>query len=469
MNLWHMKHRSNPEQGQISLGLLTLWLTILTIVPFGTSKAQSGSKHFSLKEAVDYATANQNSIKIAKLDEYLAEKRVKEYSAVALPQANGYFRFTDNLVIPTMVVPANQFDPTAPEDVFFKLQFGVQYQAQGGAQLSQLIFSGSYIYGLRAAKEYLAMGSRNVERTKVETAETVSKAYYAALIASKQFQILQSNVDRVQKLLTTMEAMHAEGFIEKLDLDRIGITYRNLLTEQTKVARLVALSADVLKFQMGLDINTPVILTDTIASPTAPPPVQNPDEGSGFHRNRTEYELLRMTESIHLLNSKRIKAGSLPAVSAFGDLGYTWAAPNLGRLDEEGFWFPFAVVGLQVGVPLFNGFAGKARLQQSNLEAEKIRLTMNTFEDAVRLEVSNARVTIANAYNTILSNQATLNLARDVSRITRIKYEEGIGSNLEVIEAENTLREAESNYLSSLYEYKLAEIALKKAKGQLLN
>lgn len=443
-------------------------LALLLTFHLGNSQERRELKPYSLKQAVDFALKHQNAVKIAKLDEYLAQKKVKEFTAVGLPQAKGYLTLTDNVVIPTTVVPASQFDPLAPDDLFIELQFGVQYQIQGGAQITQLLFDGSYIYGVKAAKEYVNLAKMNSDRTRVEIAENVSKAYYSALIASKQFEILQSNLIRVKKMQESMSAMHKEGFIEKLDLDRIKITYQNLLTEQNKVARMVALSHDVLKFQMGLDINVGIVLTDTISAPDAVAPPVNLDEGNGYHSSRIEYQLLHMQESLHLLNSKRIKAGSYPSVAAFGDLGYSWAAPELNYLNDGGFWFPFAVAGLQLNVPIFTGFGGKARLQQSNLEAEKVRLNMNTFEQAVKLEVNNARVSLMNAHNTIKANESTLDLAKEVARVTKIKYKEGVGSNMEVIDAENTLRESETNYLTSLYEYKLAEIDLKKAKGQLL-
>ncbi|MEO1450407.1 MAG: TolC family protein, partial [Bacteroidota bacterium] len=104
-------------------------------------------------------------------------------------------------------------------------------------------------------------------------------------------------------------------------------------------------------------------------------------------------------------------------------------------------------------------------MQQSKLEMKKIDNQMEMLRNSVALEVKNAQANLLNAYTNLESYEQNAELARKVFKVSEIKYKEGVGSSLEVNEAETQLKLAESAYLSGLFEYLMAQVELDKVKG----
>ena len=90
------------------------------------------------------------------------------------------------------------------------------------------------------------------------------------------------------------------------------------------------------------------------------------------------------------------------------------------------------------------------------------------LKSSIDLEIEQARIGYDNAIRTLKAQQQNIELAGKVARVTKIKYEQGVGSNLEVVEAEDDLRQAQTNYYNALFEAMIAKVDLDKAYGKLL-
>src|SRR5687768_3194436 len=209
----------------------TLLLGVLTAV---VSPAQNNSQSysFSLQQAIDFAMQNQVDVKNAMLDEQIAQDKVKEVFGLGLPQINGSIDVKDFLEIPTSVIPANAFNPMAPPDQLVAVQFGIQYSATAGINVSQLVFSSDYLVGVQATKVYLELSQKATVRTKIETASAVSKAYYMVLVNEERMKLVDANLERLKKLSDDTKVLNQNGFVEKIDLDRITVAYNNLVVEK---------------------------------------------------------------------------------------------------------------------------------------------------------------------------------------------------------------------------------------------
>ena len=448
--------------------------------------AQPASGTWSVEECIEYALENNKNIQNAKFDEYIAKAKVKEVVASGLPQINGSADAQYFLELPTSILPREfntqqeivyindqpypltKLDPQTLQPVFgdpIEVQFGFPWQSTLGVSVNQLVADGTYFLGLEAAKVYVTLAEKGSKRTREETAYAVSKAYYQALIAEEQKNLLNANLERLKKLLFETNALYEEGFAEKLDVDRLKISYTNLELEKKKVERFAALSKDMLKFQMGLPITEELILSEEVNSIRESPEmsISNDPLDPGL---RIEYSILQTQLELETYNMKRYKVGYLPSLYAFGS--YQWNAQRneFNLFDTRESWFPIGVVGLQLNVPIFDGFRKRQQIQQSKLEIRKIENQFSILENSIQLEVRNARARLFNAYNSLETYRKNADLAQQVFDLTQVKYKEGVGSSLELNDAESQLKQAESSYLSGIFEYVMAKIDLQKAGGE---
>lgn len=452
-------------------------------------EASSGSMYMSLDDCIDYAVSNNKNVQNARFDEYIAKRKTQELIGAGLPQVNGSVRFTDNVEVPPVAIPSGAFDftsgllpllnplyqatgttfpeiPTPGEDDFSVTSLGLQYQVDFSAQLTQLIFDGTFFVGIQAAKKLQEVSRINTERSKVETASQVATAYYTVLLNEERMGVLDANIGRLEELYDNTKSLYEAGFAERIDADRSKIALNNLRTEKVKAERMVGLARNLLKFQMGMEINQEVILIDTIMDPSFPETEEMMTPSTIFE-NRIEYKLLRSQEDLQNLNLKRYKVSYLPSLYGSATFIRSGFSPNFPIGNDNVKWGTGMVLGLQLNVPIFGGFQELRRIQQTEYEIAKIRNNQDLLAQSIQLEISNATVSMENSFATLESQKENLELSKEVYRVSRIKYQEGVGSNLEVLDAELTLRESETNYLSALYEYLLAKVELDRTRGEL--
>ena len=463
------------------------WVSLLLLLCLGLPAAQSQElMDFTLDESIRYALSNNKEIQNARFDEYIAQARVKEILANGYPQIRGSADMQYFVELPTSILPAafntqqevvqigdspylvTPIDPATGAPKFgdpVEVQFGFPWQSTVGVQAQQLIADGVFFIGLKGAKTYVEIAQIASNRTQEETALAVSKAYYQALIAKEQLSLLEANLNRVNRLFAETKALNEEGFAEKIDVDRLQINVTNLQLEQERVKRMVELSKNLLKFQMGLPITTDIRLTEEVEDfTTAPTPSFN---FATFNlENRVEYRLLQSQRKLEDYNAKRFRASLFPSLYAFGSYQYNAQRNEFNFFDSNQSWFPISVVGLQLNVPIFDGLKGQAQYQQSQLALKKLDNQQELLQNSIYLELSNAQTTLQNAYTSLSRYQENIDLAKKVFAVSQIKYREGVGSSLEVNEAESQLKEAESFYLNGLFEYLMAQLDWQKAQGQ---
>lgn len=424
----------------------------------------SGTQSFSLPQAIDYAIQNQATVQNSALDAGIARQRVKELVGVGLPQIKGSIDAKKFIDIPTQAFRAQAFNPQAPADAIATAQFGLDYSATAGLEASQLIFDGSYVVGLQASRTYEELSKKNYEQSKIETASIVSKAYYNVLVNDERMNLIYANVTRIKKLRDDTKAMYDNGFVEKIDFDRIELTYNNILTEKDKTEKLLVLAKDLLKFQMGMDMKTNLILSDSLSGIAF-------DEAFTTNENvdvsrRIEYSIMQSNMRLQELDLKKNRFAYLPSLVA-----YAAVSGNAYRLEfdflESKKWYPTTIVGATISMPIFDGLQRRSRINQSKLNLKKVENGMRSLEQGLTLETKNAQVQLQNSISSLQTQRKNRELAGEVARVSKAKYDQGVGSNLEVVNAETSLKEAETNYYSALYDALVAKIDYAKATGTL--
>ena len=435
----------------VGLFLLTSWAV----------QAQS----YSLKQAVDYAITHQVQVKNSQIDLQNAGAKINEIKAMGLPQVNGSLALTNNIVLQRAFIPAKIFNPAAADGELIAAKFGVDNSGFASVGLSQLVFDGSYLLGLKASTVYKDLAVKSVTQSKQQVAENVTKAYYGILVNEKRQGLLALNVARLDTLLKETRELNKQGFVEKIDVQRLDVQANNLRTELENVNRLQELSYALLKFQMGFPMEEPIRLSESLEKVELA--TFNTNAAGDFnYANRIEYSILQTQENLAELDLKSIKAGYLPRLVLNANYGYNAGANAFSDLVTKQ-WFDNAAITVALQIPIFDGFSKKYKAVQSANNLQKVRQSYSLLKSSIDLQRSQASITMKNALESMKEQKANLDLANEISRVTRVKYQQGVGSNLEVLNAESSIKESQANYFTALYNALVAKVELEKANGTL--
>ena len=427
--------------------------------------AQTNAKTFTLKDAVEYALQHNNNYLAAQMDEKISKARNWEYTGIGLPQVSASFDLKDYLELPVSLLPAQFFG--GPPGMYVPVRFGTQYNATAGVSVSQIIFSSDYLSALQASKALVELSKKNTQRTKIETQVQVTKAYYNALIAKERFTIIQANIQKLEKLLNDTKALYENGFVEKIDLDRIQIAYNNLITEKEKYLRLIGLSQTLLKYQMNYSLTDSIVLTDSITM--FKDKVTELKDVQFSAEKRIEYQIFQQQKRLNEIDLNRYRMQFLPSIVAYGSYSKNAQRTTFDVFDfsKDKPWFTIGLIGVTFNWNLFTSGQRYFRVQQAKYNVLKSQYNLEQIKQSVQLEYSSALVAYQNALASLKTQENNLKLAQSVFDTAIKKYESGVGSNLEVVNAEASLKEAQTNYLAALYDALSAKVDLDKALGNL--
>lgn len=466
-------------------------LSFLLLFISGALIAQENEpKSFTLDQCIEYALENSYDISNARLEEQIAVAKVKETIGIGLPQISGSAGITHNQKLARFFTT---YDPNGgfidlsgvpgiqPGNVVAAQNF-FQLKSSGTASLSlnQIIFNGSYLVGLQAANAYKELSVKTTNQTNEQVIEQVTKAYYSVLVNRERMKLFDSNINRVDSLLITTRAMQENGFAESIDVDRIQVNLNNLITEKSKFEKLQQLSVELLKFQMNYPLGQPMEvvgeLNEEIVNVNLDEYLRDWD-----YKSRADYQVLETNWKLQNLNIKNNYAAALPSLSANANLGYSTQSPDIGGLfktnssiSDDGAigpdsWYSFSSFGVNLNIPLFSGLQRTYKVQQEKLELKKIENGFKSLEKGIDLEIKQATTNYQNSISALRAQEENMGLAQNVARVTKIKYEQGVGSNLEVIDAEASLKETQINYYNALFDAAIAKTDLDKAFGKLLD
>lgn len=437
------------------------------------SKAQDNKSSFSLQEAIDYAMKNSPSILNADLDKKNSIYKKNEIVGLGLPQVNGSVDGRYFMDIPFSVVRTKAFNAAAPvpDDHLSALQFGLKWNATVGMSVSQLVFSSDYLFGIKASKEFISLSEISATRTREEVVSQVSKAYYMVLVSEERLKIFDINITRLKKAVDDLSAYNKQGLVEDIEVERLQVQMNNLANEKLKIENLIGLAKTALKFQMGFKLSDPLDLTDKLNE--AQGQEQELSVASASFKQRLDYKLLRTQQSLLDLDVKRQKYGYLPTLAAYGSFQLNAMRPefnffDFNQKDLRTKWFSTNLVGLTLNVNIFDGMQRHYRIQQAKVAAEKSRNTLRNVEFAAELEASSAVIAFNNALVSLKIQKKNMELAQHILDVSNKKYQAGLGSNLEIVNAESSLKEAQTNYYNAIYEMLIARIDYQKATGTLV-
>lgn len=449
------------------------------------------SPAFNLEQAIQYALQNSVRSKNAILDQRIAKAKVSETFGIGMPQIAGSASVVSNPDLPRFFAqytgPGGFLGDLSTiqgiqvgDVVASKNPFQLKNAGNASLTLNQLIFNGSYLVGLKAASTYKDLAVKTTEQTQEDIIQQVTKAYYAVLINQERGRLFDSNIGRVDSLLRNTRALNQNGFAESIDVDRVRVTLNNLVTERAKFNNLNELGLQLLKFQMNYPQDQPIQVLGDIQDLRVDTTMAQYTRDGWDYRSRPDYKVLEVNYKLQELNLKNQYASAMPVIAAFGTLGASTQSADLAGLfstnskfSETGpigpdKWYGFSQLGVSLNVPIFTGLSRTARIQQEKLKLMQIENNFVGMRNSIDLQIAQASLSFENAIRTLQSQRENQELAGNVARVTKVKYEQGVGSSLEVTDAENALITAQTNFYSALFDAMIAKVDLDKAFGRLL-
>jgi len=418
-------------------------------------------QEFSIDQALEYAKQNSAQVKNSLLDVLIQKQTNRDVTSIALPQVSLSGNVLDYLDIPTTLVPGEFAGQ--PAGTFLPVKFGTKWTAGTGVSLSQLIFDGQVFIALKARNGTMELSKRISELTEENIRWNVYKIYYQLVAGKTQLKLLDDNIERLQKLRHDISVMYDNGFAEKLDIDKIEVQLVNLQTEKLKAHNLIQNGYSGLKVLMGMPMQDSLLLTDSISNVSV---LDGVLEASQFnYSNRKEYQIAEITNTLNGLNVRRYKLSQLPTFSIVGNYGKN-AQRNDFDFFGKGNWFTTSYIGINMQVPIFQGLQTRARIKQAELELQKSKNTQNQLKIQIDNEIASARNNFIAAISTLNFQQKNMDLAETVYERTKKKYEIGTGSSSEINDAHLELKNAQTNYLTALYDAIVAKADYLKANGK---
>jgi outer membrane protein TolC len=455
---------------------------VLLIIMGSSLYMEAQERHeFSAKDAVEYAKKNSAQVQNALIDIKIQEQVNKEVTAAALPTITGntginYFPNVGVQTFPNFIaagvygVLSNEgvkngsgVPITSPSDFgIIQAQFGTKFNNSVGVSLQQLLFDVQVFVGLQARRTIMEMAEKTAEVTEENIRANIYKIYYQLAASRNQLNILDANVSRLQKLSSDTKKLYENGFAEKLDISKLDVQLANLQTERLKALNTINNGFLGLKLLMGMPIRDSLILTDSITYS---------DIRSGMleatqynYSDRKEYQQAQIGLKLGDYNIRRYQLSKIPTVALASNYNLIRQANEFGF---GGRWNKSSLIGLNINVPIFQGFAVDARIANARLQQQKNLNNIEALKLSIDRDVQQAVNNYTNALATLDAQKRNMDLAETVYNQTQLKFQNGIGSQTEISTAQSDLLVAQNNYILALYDAINARIDFLKATGKL--
>jgi outer membrane protein len=429
-----------------SIPILWLCLLVSTIV--------NAQQPLTLKDALNFAIENNSTVRKSRLDIDGGKFKTQEVRADALPQISGNASMTYNAIIGQLVFG----------DQAFKL--GRKWNDNAGLQVSQQLFNQSVFTGLKAAKTSESFYNLSANLSEEQIIEQVANNYYQVLVSRQQLNVIDTNIKNVKVVEKIITNQYSNGLAKKIDVDRIKVNLTNLQTQREQTINAVVQLENQLKFSMGMPVNTLIVLPpDELKKVETLPELADTVNISG----RTEMRLLNIQRELYGLQRKAYIAEYYPTLSLTGNLSVTGQSDKFDLFNKNGsaFYYNASAIGLTLKVPIFNGFATRSRIRQSEVDIKKSDEDIRERANSLNLAYENAKIQLRNNINTIKSQRENVTLAQEIYNSTQNNYNNGLAALTDLLDTENALTEAQNSYTQALLNYKIAEIQLIKSNGNI--
>lgn len=436
----------------------------LTCFSFGFS--QDTPISFSLQEAIDYALENNRQVKNASRDIDAAEKQKWETTAMGLPQIDASINYQNFLEPQLQGIPSDFSDPSSP---LIPLFFGAEQTTVASARLSQLLFDGTYLVGLQSAKVFLEISKNAKVKTDLEIRKAVINAYGNVLISEESVVILEKNIAVIQKNLNETQSIYENGLEEEESVEQLQITLTGLQSGLNKAKRLKKIAVQMFNITLSIPYDNRTMLSDTLENLT----LQNINLktlNQQYDAKETiDYKIANNTMVADELRVKVEKAKALPSLNASLSGGFNTFSNDFTILDNNTKWYDYAVLGINLNIPIFSSGLRNASTQRAKINLEKSKTELEETEQQLNLQIASAKSSYQFATEDYYNKKQNLRLAERIETKNQTKFFEGVSSSFEFRQAQVQLYTAQQDLLQAMLDVINTKIELETVTNNTTN
>ncbi|MDC8002069.1 TolC family protein [Aequorivita todarodis] len=424
-----------------------LIFSLLLCATLGFSQQQKNYT-FSLEEAVTFALdSNYTSIN-AQRDIAKAIKQKWETTAQGLPQIDGNISYQNNLKQPVTLIPG-EFSGGEP-GTFVPITFGTKQNANAVATLNQLIFDGSYLVGLKAAKAFLRYSENANEKTRLEVRKGVINAYGSVLLAQELVDIFEKNKTNLEENLNETRKIYENGLTEEESVEQLEITLLDIETQLNNARRSQAIAKQMFNLALGIDVEAPVTLTDDLDQLANQNISLSLLDSSLKIEENVDYKIaFNLTEQRYFENRLE-KSKFLPRLSAFVNYGTSANSDDFSFFNGDQKWYQSSVLGVSLNIPIFSSGMRSAASQRTKIALDQAKTELEQTKQQIKLDLTTAQSNYQFAIENYENSKKNLALAERIEGKNQVKFTEGLSTSFDLRQAQTQLYMAQQQYFQSM-------------------
>lgn len=412
----------------------------------------------TIEECLNTGIANNLSLQSKRKEIQKGKYGISENRARLLPQINGFANYNDNIDPPVSVTDGSAYGN--PYNVTHTLRFN----ASAGVQLQMPLYNQTLYTTLSIAKTMDELNRLSYEKAREDLILQICKMYYLGQVTAEQIAIVKANIARLEELKNITVAFFDNGMAMEVDVKRVNINLENLRVQYDNACAMLEQQLNLLKYIIDYPAEEAIALTPVDTENIVPTAL------TGLSENLYELQLLQSQRELAEQQKKLVSNGYLPSLSLSGNWGFSAFTDKAYHWFHSGpshHWYRYYGLGVSLRVPIFDGLDKRYKTKKALIDIENIRLAQENTRKNLQTQYLNATNDLMNNQRNFKKQKDNYLLAEDVYTVTMDRYREGISSMTEVLQDEMRMSEAQNNYISAHYNYRVTNLLLLKLTGQM--
>lgn len=432
-------------------------LFVFTVLCFASVYAE-GQKMLTLEDCLRMGIENNLSLQGKRNDIQKGKYGISENRARLLPQINGFVNYNDNFDPPVSVTDGSAYGNP------YNVTYTLQHNANAGLQLQMPLYNQTLYVTMSIARTMDELNRLTYEKAREDLMMQICKMYYLGQTTAEQIDIVKANITRLEELKEITVAFFDNGMAMDVDVKRVNINLENLQVQYDNAKAMLEQQLNLMKYIIDYSADEQICLTPVNTEEIVTVPF------SGLSEDLYELRLLKSQKALAEYQRKVSRSGYIPSLSLTGSWmysAYTDEFRNWFHSGPSNHWYGSFGLGLSLRVPIFDGLDKRNKVRKANIDIENIKLTQENTLKNLQTQYLNATNDLLNNRRNFKKQKDNYLLAEDVYTVTMDRYREGIASMTEVLQDEMRMSEAQNNYVSAHYNYRVTNLTLLKLTGQI--
>ena len=431
---------------------------VFTFALLLSSTAGNAQEKLTLGQCLNIGIENNLSLKIAKGEIVKGKHNISENRSRLLPQINFSASLNDNFDPPVSVTDGTAYGKT------YNVTKTLQYNSSAALALQMPLYSQTALTAISIAKTLDQLNQLSYEKAREDLMVQISKMYYLIQNTTEQISIVNDNIRRFKELRDITQAFYDNGMALEIDLKRINVKIETMDVQLANAKAMLSEQYNMLKYVMDYPAEKDIVVEEKV--------VDKVDDAqlTGLNTNLYELQLLQKKLDMAELQKKMAKDGYLPTLALSANWAYTAYTDkfkNWFHSGESNHWYRSNGIGLQLRVPVFDGFEKRSKIRKAQVDIDNAKLSYENALKSMQTQYANAINDLANNQRNYVKQRDNYRLAEGIYGVTVDRYREGIVSMVEVLQDEMSMSDAQNNYLTANYNFKISNLNVLKLTGQL--